>query len=155
MTVLDGKDYLHKFDVIRKGMKMPDLKTFINSKLPEIEEMKKTATDRNRIVNNFMDQAAEWLNDYKREGLLDFKVEEEKDLFNLIRKSIVVTALLKSLYIRQITAPEIFIIKIHDTDISCVNGNWLYKEQLNDSIVNKEIFEEILIKELSEADYYY
>ena len=134
---------------------MPDLKTFINSKLPEIEEMKKTAIKRAREVNNFMDQAVGWLNDYKREGLLDFQVKEDENSFGIIGKSVIVTALSIGLWIRQITDPEVFIVRIENTVISYVDGNWIYEKRPTNSIVNKEIFEEIIIKELSEADYHY
>ncbi|PKL40784.1 MAG: hypothetical protein CVV44_04025 [Spirochaetae bacterium HGW-Spirochaetae-1] len=126
---------------------MLNLIRFIKDNKEDYEKLKNIESEKRAIANRFINKALEWLKPLEQQGLISISVKNEKCKHDLDLIDFGVKALGKTIWIRQITSPEVFEIRIGQTSIFYKDGIWIHPER-GAHEVNEDVFDEILVDEL-------
>ena len=91
-------------------------------------------------------------------GVLDILTIEDKiweNDYNIPENTYIIKGYGIGIWIRHVKDPEIMQIMIGNSTISFKDNKWYYKDGKNEKEFNKDVFEEILIKEISDNSEYY
>ena len=96
-----------------------------------------------------------WIEEFGILEILTIEDKEWKNEYNIPENTYIIKGLGINIWVRHIKDPKKMEIMIGDSTISFKDGKWYYRNENKDNEFNKEVFEIILIKEMSDEKEYY